>query len=62
MSAGPGPDEVSPSVGQRVDRVCNDFEDAWAAGRRPRIEDYLEAVPEPERPTLVQELVLLEAH
>jgi hypothetical protein len=62
MSPAAGPEEVSPSAGQRLDRACNRFEDAWAAGQRPHIEDFLGEVPEPERPRLVQELVLLEAY
>ena len=36
----------SPSLGGRVEEVCDRFEAAWKAGRRPPIEDYLGEVPE----------------
>ena len=29
------------SLAQQVDQVCDRFEDAWAEGPRPCIEDYL---------------------
>ena len=43
-----------------VDRACDRFEADWRAGRRPRIEEYLDDTPEQGRPTLLRELVLLE--
>jgi serine/threonine protein kinase len=48
------------SLEQRVNDVCNRFEDAWQAGQRPRIEGYLAALPEPARPSLFRELLALE--
>jgi serine/threonine-protein kinase len=45
---------------RRAERECDRFEAAWKAGQRPRIEDYLAAVPEPERPALLRELLSLE--
>jgi tRNA A-37 threonylcarbamoyl transferase component Bud32 len=45
---------------RQVDEVCRRFEAAWKAGRRPRIEEFLEEVPAPRRPALVRELVGLE--
>jgi serine/threonine protein kinase len=52
------------ALARRVDQVCDGFEAAWkAAGRteqRPRIEDYLVDVPEPERSALLRELLVLE--
>ncbi len=39
----------SPSLGGRVEAVCDRFEAAWKAGRRPPIEDYLGEVPEAAR-------------
>jgi serine/threonine protein kinase len=45
---------------RRVEEICVCFEDAWKAGRRPRIEDYLNDVPEPERSHLLRELLALE--
>jgi hypothetical protein len=46
----------------RVDQIGDQFEDAWIAGQRPRIKDYLEKVPEPERPALLRQLIRLELH
>jgi serine/threonine protein kinase len=44
----------------RVDKACGDFEAAWQAGQRPRIEDYLAGVAETDRLPLLRELVKLE--
>jgi formylglycine-generating enzyme required for sulfatase activity len=43
-----------------VDEACDRFESALTRGERPRIEDYLGAIPEPDRPGLLAELLLLE--
>jgi serine/threonine-protein kinase len=54
-------DSLSPSVLERVDQVCDCFEDAWLAGRRPHIEDYLgEVSDERERAALLKELIALD--
>jgi serine/threonine protein kinase/formylglycine-generating enzyme required for sulfatase activity len=45
---------------QRVDEICVRFENAWKAGQRPRIEDYLGNLPHPERSLLFRELLRLE--
>jgi hypothetical protein len=45
-----------------VDKACDQFEDAWKANQRPRIEDYLGDTPEPERSELLRELERLDAH
>ncbi len=45
---------------ERVVGTCDRFEAAWQAGRRPRIEDYLGDLPEPERPALLRELLAIE--
>jgi WD40 repeat protein len=58
-------DTLPPEAVDRIDAVCDRFEAAWkaaAAGEAPRIEDYLDAVPEGERAALLQELVLLDVH
>ena len=64
MSEAAGPDAVPVAVARRLDQVCDRFEAAWkAAGgtvERPRIEDYLGDVPEPERAALVRELIVVE--
>jgi WD40 repeat protein/serine/threonine protein kinase len=47
----------------RLDQACDRFEAAWktaAADQRPRIEDYVGEVAEPERAALVHELILLD--
>jgi WD40 repeat protein/tetratricopeptide (TPR) repeat protein len=48
------------SAVRRINAVCNRFELAWKAGPRPLIEDYLGNTPEPERATLVRDLVGLD--
>jgi WD40 repeat protein/tRNA A-37 threonylcarbamoyl transferase component Bud32 len=47
---------------RELDAVCDRYEAAWTAGRRPRLEDYLDGATEPLRPALLQELLLLEVH
>src|SRR6516165_3638848 len=56
----PGSDSLSPSLLQRVDEICDRFEDAWKADQRPRIEAYLGDTPEPERCVLLRELITLD--
>jgi hypothetical protein len=53
-------DSPSLSAPEYVDSVCDRFEAAWRAGRRPRIEDYLAEAPGPARGMLLQELLALE--
>jgi tetratricopeptide (TPR) repeat protein len=55
-----GPGSLPLSLAWQVDEVCLRFEAAWQADRRPCIEEYLEGAPEPARPALVRELVLLD--
>jgi WD40 repeat protein len=49
-----------------VEAACDAFEAAWraalAGGPRPRVEEHLEGVGEPERAVLLRELVLLDVH
>jgi serine/threonine protein kinase len=56
----PGSEALSSSLLQRVDAICDRFEDAWKAGQRPRIEAYLEDAPTQERAALLRELLFLE--
>jgi WD40 repeat protein/tetratricopeptide (TPR) repeat protein len=44
----------------RVDRLCDEFEDAWQAGQRPRIEDYLGDASGEERDELLRWLIPLD--
>jgi serine/threonine protein kinase len=53
-------DDLPPTQVARLDRACDRFEDAWRAGHRLQIENFLSEVPEPERPELLRELLLLE--
>ena len=39
-------EDLSPALIRHLERACERFEDAWRAGQRPRIEDYLGAMPE----------------
>jgi WD40 repeat protein len=50
------------ALAQRLDEVCTRFERAWRGSPRPRIEDFLDGTPEPERSALLRELVLLDVH
>src|SRR5262245_44077258 len=45
---------------RRVDRICDRFEQAWQAGRRPQMEEFLREVEDSERPALWVELLMLE--
>jgi hypothetical protein len=54
-------DHTLPVSGQlRVNTACDGFEEAWQAGQRPRIEDFLGKVPEAEQAALLRELVALD--
>lgn len=55
-------DSLPLSRARRIDEICARFEDAWIAGRRPVIEDYLGDTPEPERSALLRELIGVEIH
>ena len=57
MSTSPPSDSQRDALlGERRNR----FEDAWRAGRRPRIESFLAEVPEPARTALFAELLTVE--
>jgi tetratricopeptide (TPR) repeat protein len=58
-SQSPDATDVDARV-HRADRICDQFEAAWKAGQRLRIEDHLAAVPDAERPALLYELLQLE--
>src|SRR5208282_231783 len=53
-----------PPLPDHLDQICDRFEAAWKAARagepRPRLEDFLAGVPEPECPPLLRELWWLE--
>jgi WD40 repeat protein/serine/threonine protein kinase len=56
-----GYESLPPDLAELLDRACDQFEAAWKTGRRPALEDHLAAAPEPERPTLLRELILIDA-
>jgi tetratricopeptide (TPR) repeat protein/tRNA A-37 threonylcarbamoyl transferase component Bud32 len=51
---------LSVSAELHIDRLCDQFEDAWKAGRPARIEEYLDQVGEAVRPFLLPELLAIE--
>ena len=51
---------MPPSVLERIDRVCERYEDAWQAGQRPCLDDYLGEAGEAERDRLLRELIALD--
>src|ERR1700676_4017704 len=51
-------EDLPLDLARRLDPVCDRFEGAWLA--RPRIEDFLEDVAEPDRPALLRELLWLD--
>src|SRR5262245_11012630 len=50
----------TPAEVRQVDRICDRFEEAWRAGSKPRIEDYLVDVEDRIRSYLQHELMQLE--
>jgi serine/threonine protein kinase len=56
----PPGDDVSLTRLVEINRVCDGFEAAWRAGRRPAIEEHLDAVDEALRPELLRELLAAE--
>src|SRR5262249_39504090 len=62
----PWREAVSPSVLERVDKICDRFEQAWiraqSVNERPHIEDFLADTPEQERSLLLYELIELDVH
>ena len=45
---------------ERIDGICLAFEKAWQKGQTPQIEAYLRNVAEPDRSSLLYQLILLE--
>jgi hypothetical protein len=43
-------------VARRLDPICDRFEEDWLAGRHPQIEEFLDRVPQAERPALLGDL------
>ena len=60
MSRLPSRQFVSSAVRQKIDARCAEFERAWAAGRSPRMEDFLGDFSEAARPYLLRALLAVE--
>jgi predicted RNA-binding Zn-ribbon protein involved in translation (DUF1610 family) len=56
----PGQDRLPLETLERIDQVCAQFEAAWKAGRKPRIESHLGKAQGVERACLWHELMLLD--
>jgi eukaryotic-like serine/threonine-protein kinase len=56
----PEPKRLPLTVVGRVDRACDAFEVAWRAGGRPRLEEFLDEMPELGRMALLRELIAAE--
>jgi serine/threonine-protein kinase len=52
--------DLSLSALERINDVCDRFVEAWLAGRRPRVADFLREAPEEDRPEL-RDALLCEA-
>jgi serine/threonine protein kinase len=48
---------LPPEMAERLDPLCDRFEAAWRVGKRPRLEDFLAQVEEPDRRALLVELI-----
>lgn len=51
---------LAPDALRRVERASTEFENAWKAGQRPTIEEFLKSVADAERRALLRELLSLE--
>jgi serine/threonine protein kinase/Flp pilus assembly protein TadD len=56
----PPPNALPYEAYNRIDRLCDRFEQAWASSERPRLEEFLQGVDGLERTVLLQELLRLE--
>jgi serine/threonine protein kinase len=52
--------DLTSTAIERLDAACDGFEEAWKAGRQPRIEDVLEGVPSSARTGLLRDLLMLD--
>ena len=55
-------DSLPTGHDSRIDFLCDQFESAWRAGNRPRLEDCLPQIEEADRLALVRALLNLELH
>ena len=59
---GSGGDTFGETLAFRIESVCEAFEAAWRAGRRPDIEQWFAGFTESERPALARELMAIEVY
>ena len=52
--------DPSLSLARKIDDLGDSFEQQWRAGKRPRIEDYLSALPAPTHDDLLRALIPVE--
>ena len=62
MTYAPPASDSPLAQARRIDRFCDDFEGAWAAGQRPPLEAFLERIGDSGRPQLLRELLAIEIH
>jgi serine/threonine protein kinase len=62
MSDTPQPGTRTASFDSQIDDICVRFEDAWKAGQRPCLEQYLGELPAGGRAALLGELLKLDLH
>jgi tetratricopeptide (TPR) repeat protein len=55
-------ERLSEEAVWRLEEACCRFEEAWQAGRRPHLEDFVAGAGGPERTALLRELLRLELH
>jgi hypothetical protein len=58
--ARPSGDAIFHGARQRIDAICLRFEEAWEAGQRPLIEEYLQEIADELRPPLLRQLLTVE--
>lgn len=56
----PHPTLMGLDRAKAVDAICDQYEEAWAEGARPRIEDYLHLTSPLERRSLLRELLAVD--
>ncbi|MGD9645295.1 MAG: protein kinase [Pirellulales bacterium] len=54
------PHHVRISRADPLDRLCDDFEQAWRQGEPPRLEQFLQGLVEPERVAAFRKLLVIE--
>lgn len=52
--------DTSLSIAQRIDAICDRFESQWRAGKTPRIEDHLTAIPDTAHDDILRALIPVE--